>query len=63
MALDSEQHLEAAGEYLPVHEVLARVPAEHRDWVRLLSDEAYGKGHPSVIQLREAPSCASAGAT
>jgi hypothetical protein len=39
----SEQHLEAAGEHLPVHEVLARVPAEHRDWVRRLTDEAYGK--------------------
>lgn len=39
----SERHLEVAGEYLPVHEVLARVPTEHRDWVRRQTDEAYVK--------------------
>jgi hypothetical protein len=39
----SVRHIDTAGEYLPVHEVLARVPEEHQDWVRRLTDEAYGE--------------------
>jgi hypothetical protein len=54
----SERHLEAAGEYLPVHEVLARVPVEHRDWVRRLTDEAYGKV-VEALAARSARACAS----
>lgn len=38
-----ESHFDSAGEYLPVQEVLARVPAEHRAWVRQQTDETYGK--------------------
>jgi hypothetical protein len=39
----SERYLDVAGEYLPVHEVLARAPEDQHEWVRRLTDEAYGK--------------------
>ncbi len=54
----SARHIDTAGEYLPVHEVLARVPEEHQDWVRRLTDEAYSEVVAAIATL-SARACVS----
>lgn len=54
----SERYLDVAGEYLPVHEVLARVPEDQRGWVRRLTDEAYGTAVEEIARV-SARACVS----
>jgi hypothetical protein len=54
----SARNINAAGEFLPVHEVLARVPEEHRGWVRRVTDEAYGEVVEAISAL-SARACVS----
>jgi len=45
------ERTDEAGEYLPVHEVLARVPAAYRDWVRQATDDALGQVSDAIAAV------------